>query len=1037
MISKPFVAYTVSNTNSIHMKLSQFVAAMLLSTVTAFAQSTFPVNGVADKRSTPTAFTNATIVLSPTTTVNNATLLVQDGKILAVGSNVPVPKEAQVINCTGKFIYPAFIDAFTDYGVPRVERAPGFNFFAPAQLTSNQKGAFGWNQAIRADIDAAKLFSTDDARAKSLRDLGFGAVFTHQKDGIARGTGAVVTLASDRENNTILKDKAAAVYSFSKGSSTQSYPSSMMGCIALLKQTYYDAEWYKSNPDKEGVNLSLKAFNEAQNLPQIFDIAERGSGDASSKWNALRADRIGDAFGKQYIIKGLGYEYQRIAEMKKTGATFILPLNFPAAMDVEDAADVRFVAVADMKHWELAPTQPAAFEKNAIPFCLTTNDNRDPRQFFTNLKKAIENGLSETAALEALLTTPAKVLDVADKLGSLEKGKIASFFITNGPVFADKSTILQTYIQGIKYAVKEDAWYTANGEYALAIQQNSTTQNFTVSIKNNQATVIAKDSVQGKLVFDGTQVKLNFNAGKKAKAGYKLSGINNGDVWQGTGLDSSSQLVTWQMTLVKETIAKADSSKPKAIPTVGTISYPLNGYGFEKAPTAQTLLFKNATVWTSAKDGILKETDVLLKDGKIAAIGKNLSDAGATVIDATNKHLTPGLIDEHSHIAVSSINEGGQSVTSEVRIGDNINPDDINIYRQLSGGVTTFHILHGSANTIGGQTQLLKLRWGVNDEDMKFAGADGFIKFALGENVKRSPAQQNNRFPDSRMGVEQVMVDAFTRAREYEKAIAAANTPSTAKKGTLAKQNPWTTVRRDLELDALVEILNKKRFITCHSYVQSEIVGALRVAEQFGFTLNTFTHILEGYKVAEKMKAHGAAVSTFSDWWTYKMEVVDAIPQNASIMQKVGLNVAINSDDAEMARRLNHEAAKSVKYAGMSEENALKMITINPATMLHVDKQVGSIEIGKDADVVLWSQHPLSVYAQAEKTVVDGIVYFDREKDAQLRKNIVQEKNRLMQKMAGEKRAGMPTVPAAASMEVMHSCGDHFHKHGLLVIDQH
>ncbi|TAF94275.1 MAG: amidohydrolase, partial [Bacteroidetes bacterium] len=283
------------------MKLSQFVAMLLLSTVTAFAQPTFPVNGVADKRSTPTAFTNATIIISPTTTVSNATLLVQDGKILAVGTNVAVPKEAQVINCTGKFIYPAFIDAFTDYGVPRVERAPGFNFFAPAQLTNNQKGAFGWNQAIRADIDAGKLFSTDDSRAKNLRDIGFGAVFTHQKDGIARGTGAVVTLAADKENNTILKDKAAAVYSFSKGSSTQSYPSSMMGCIALLKQTYYDAEWYKTNADKEGVNLSLKAFNEAQNLPQIFDIAERGNGDASSKWNALRADRIGDAFGKQYI----------------------------------------------------------------------------------------------------------------------------------------------------------------------------------------------------------------------------------------------------------------------------------------------------------------------------------------------------------------------------------------------------------------------------------------------------------------------------------------------------------------------------------------------------------------------------------------------------------------------------------------------------------------------------------------------------------------------------------------------------------------
>ena len=286
------------------------------------------------------------------------------------------------------------------------------------------------------------------------------------------------------------------------------------------------------------------------------------------------------------------------------------------------------------------------------------------------------------------------------------------------------------------------------------------------------------------------------------------------------------------------------------------------------------------------------------------------------MIDGTGKHLTPGIIDEHSHIAAFSINEGAHSVTSEVRIADNLNPEDISIYRELSGGVTTAHILHGSANTIGGQTQLIKLRWGVNDEELKFKGADPFIKFALGENVKRTASLQGNtRYPDTRMGVEEVQVDAFQRAVDYENAM---------------KRLPATT-RRDLELDALVEVMNKKRFITCHSYVQSEILELMNVAERFGFRINTFTHILEGYKVADIMKAHGANASTFSDWWDYKLEVQDAIAYNATIMQKEGLNVCINSDDAEMARRLNQEAAKSGKYGGMSEEDAFKMVTINPA----------------------------------------------------------------------------------------------------------
>jgi imidazolonepropionase-like amidohydrolase len=443
-------------------------------------------------------------------------------------------------------------------------------------------------------------------------------------------------------------------------------------------------------------------------------------------------------------------------------------------------------------------------------------------------------------------------------------------------------------------------------------------------------------------------------------------------------------------------------------------------------------LIKNATVWTNEKEGRLENTDVLVKAGKITQVGKNLSDASARVIDGTGKYLTPGIIDEHSHIAAFSINEGAQSVTSEVRIADNLNPDDINIYRQLSGGVTSSHILHGSANTIGGQTQLIKLRWGVNDEGLKFQGADPFIKFALGENVKRTASTQGNtRYPDTRMGVEEVQVDAFQRAADYQKQLKEAEENNKKKTGPIS-------VRRDLELDALVEILNKKRFITCHSYVQSEITELMHVADKYGFKVNTFTHILEGYKVADKMKAHGANASTFSDWWAYKLEVQDAIAYNATIMQKMGLNVCINSDDAEMARRLNQEAAKSVKYGGMSEEDAFKMVTLNPAKALHVDDRVGSIKTGKDADLVLWSDNPLSIYAQALYTIVDGTVYFDRNKDKEMRKQISAERNRLIQKMITEGRTNPgSTTPMRPTLQLVLHCEDYEHNDGILDTDSY
>ncbi|GAB4094354.1 amidohydrolase family protein [Flaviaesturariibacter terrae] len=994
------------------------------------AQETFPVGGVADPKTEYYALTHASIYKDATTLLSDAMLVLRDGRIISVGPSAAPPAGAVVIDCKGKFLYPSFIDIFSDYGLPAVQRPTGnFDFFARAQYNSSTKGAYGWNGAVHPEQEAFRQFTVNDAAAKGLRDLGFGTVLTHVKDGIARGTGALVTLKSDRDNTVLLRERASANYSFSKGSSTQAYPSSLMGSIALLRQTYLDAQWYKGKPAKEGVNLSLQAWNEQQALPQIFD--------AGDKWNDIRADRVGDEFGVQYIIKGGGNEYQRIREIAGTKATYILPLNFPQAQDVEDPNDARFVSLADMKHWELAPTNPAAFEKAGIPFCLTASDLRDPKGFWAALRTAMNYGLSETAALNALTKTPAQVLGVYDQVGSLEPGKWANFLVTSGSPFAEKTVLYQNWVQGTRYTVRDDSWTDRRGNYKLVVNSSSGPQEYTLNFReNNSASLIGKDTVTSRFYYDGRQVRINVAPERRPGANLALSGIVNEDAWSGTGTDAEGNRVTWTATYQGALPTKADSARVKRPQgPLGAVTYPFLPFGWTDStrPKQEIILIRNTTVWTSDDQGVLQNTDVLVAGGKIAGIGRNLPvPAGARVIDGTGKHLSPGIIDEHSHIAAASINEGGQSVTSEVRIADNLQPDDINIYRQLSGGVTTSHILHGSANTIGGQTQLIKLRWGVDDEGLKFRGADPFIKFALGENVKRSAAtlnnnSNNNRYPDTRMGVEQVLEDAFTRAKAYDSSWKAYNSAKN-KKGL-------TAPRRDLELEALAEILNNRRFITCHSYVQSEINAAMKVAERVGYHYNTFTHILEGYKIADKMKAHGANASTFSDWWYYKMEVVDAIPYNASLMQRVGLNVAINSDDAEMARRLNQEAAKSVKYGGMSEVDALKMVTINPARMLHIDRQTGSIRVGKDADLVLWSDNPLSIYARSLYTIVDGTVYFDRDKDSSMRRAVAAERARLIRKMNSEKRSGAPVVPAQPSYQVMLTCGEHNHSHGLLTID--
>ncbi len=505
------------------------------------AQATYPQNGIADQRHQYYAFTGATIVKDASTTLTNATMVIRDGKIIAIGTGIKVPDGAVSIDAKGKFLYPSFIDIYSEYGTPaQPPRQSSYNYTSRAQLTSNTKGAYGWNEAVRPQTDASKVFAENEKDAKTLRDIGFGTVLTHVKDGIARGTGAIVTLNTDKsENLVMLRERASAHYSFTKGSSTQAYPTSIMGSIALLRQTYLDAKWYKSRPATEGVNLSLEAWNNNLNLPQIFE--------ANDKWNDLRADRIGDEAGYQYIIKGGNNEYQRIPEIKATNAAYILSLNFPEARNVEDPTDARFVSLSDLKEWELAPTNPAALEKAGILFCLTSDELKDSKQFLTNLRTAINYGLSETAALNALTKNPASLLGMSDSLGSLEAGKLANFLITSGPIFDEKTTIYQNWIQGEKYGVKDDIFNQAVGKYNITLNTASGKKNYTLDFKSASAatTFLGQDTVTSKFYYDGRNVRLNVAPERKAEANVRLSGVVSGNQWQGYGEDSAGNRFTW------------------------------------------------------------------------------------------------------------------------------------------------------------------------------------------------------------------------------------------------------------------------------------------------------------------------------------------------------------------------------------------------------------------------------------------------------------------------------------------------------------
>lgn len=982
-----------------------FKSAACCIVIATFITPTLQANSqLTDNTPKITALTNATLMIEPGKTLNRATLLIENRKIKSIITDEQIPNDAYVIDMTGKVIYPGFIDPYSDYAIDfKYEQQKS----TPPVYEIKRIGGNAENGAIHAEKEWFNYVYPDEESAKTWLNNGFTTVQTGMLDGIFRGRATTVSLAPLKANDIIYRSKSSHLLAFDKGSSIQDYPSSLMGSMALIRQTLADAKWYNANIGKSLDNTSVDTIE--------FNIALERLGNIEQEATIFEAKDLNSLLRSANLLKenqlsasllGNGREYTRINEVKATGFSIILPLNFPAAPNVKDDGEERNISLAELRHWERAPTNPYALEIANIPFALTLHGIKADA-FWPRLKQAVDAGLSKQTALAALTTEAAEIAGISEVNGRLKSGYMADLVVANGDLF-ESGKIESIWLQGQeKQLVPRDTHWLASN-YQLTLGE------LTLDL-----TVTQDDKLSGTLSSGEQEItlssltyanqRLTFTA-DLSDAGYP--GINRFTLWfddqgiHGRMLDKdNSQHLLAGVTIESEQEVEI---KPERLikPLVSKLTQPNVAYGLISQPETEKIHLKNATIWTSAEQGIIKNSDLLISRGKIEKIGNKLNTpSGYQVIDATGKHITAGIIDEHSHIALNGgLNEMSDAITSEVRIGDVLNPEDIAIYRALAGGVTTAQLLHGSANPIGGQAQVIKMRWGDSAEGIKFQQAPASIKFALGENVKQSNWGDNftRRFPQSRMGVKSLFEEAFNEAIAYEKALKAFDNLRYNERRRQIAPKP------NYRLQAVSEVLNGQRDIHIHSYVQSEILMFIRLAEAYDFKVSTFTHVLEGYKVADEIAKHGAYASTFSDWWAYKFEVYDAIPQNTCLMHNKGVLTSINSDDYEMQRRLNQEAAKSVMYCGMDQADAWNMVTINPAKQLGVDSYVGSIEPGKQADIVLWDHSPLSVYAKVLSTWIEGRRYFDRKKDKAMQSDVAIERAALIQAILTSDKPSVP-----------------------------
>jgi imidazolonepropionase-like amidohydrolase len=961
---------------------------------------TEPVTGLRDNGPGFHALVGARVYTGPGQVLDSATVVIRNGVITAVGRNLRAPAGARVWDMKGQTIYPGFIDAHADLGMDAVPQG-------------GDVGPTHWNPQVRAWFSTTSNAKDDSTRRVALRSLGFGTALAVPKQGIFRGTASVVTLSDAGVRERVLRADLAQAVGFNRSFQLGGmYPNSSMGTIALMRQTFMDAEWYiRANAAYEASGRSVLPPERSEALGALASAVQGKQPvlfQTESEEDYLRAQRLATEYKLTPWYRGSGMEYRLVDVLKGRTQPLIVPIAFPDAPDVSSPELALNVSLAQMRHWYLAPTNPAQLAAAGVPFALTTDGLSTLTQFLPNLRIAVARGLAPDKALAALTTVPAAWLGIDRTHGTIAVGKVANLVVTDGDLFTEESSVRDVWVQGARYGVTRPPQIDPRGTWAitsadadgfpatLRLEGPVNRIRGTIEREGRRAITLASARViseTGRLeiTFPGEQLGLE---GTVLMAG----SVSGDEVFGWTSLPNGTD-PSFRGTRTEPFEGPARGAVAKKVPQIDLpFVRPMMEYGRASIPAQPAVvLVRNATVWTQGPQGRMENADLLVRAGKVVQVGKGITaPSGAVIVDGTGKHVTPGLIDPHTHAGVSSVNESGFAIVPEVRMGDVLTHNNIWMYRQLAGGLTSQMVKHGSANPIGGENVYVKNRWGMLPDDLRIEGAPRTVKFALGENPKRSP----NRYPNTRMGVQEIIRDHFLAARDYEKAWKAWEAD---KKGI--------PPRRDLRMEAILDILNQKLLVSSHGYRADEFLALVRLAEEFGFRIQTLQHGVEAYKIATELKNSGVAAVVWSDWGAFKLESYDATSYNARLLMEAGVVTSLHSDDAEISTRMNWEAGKLLR-SGVDEVQALSTVTNQAAKAIAIDNRIGSLEAGKDADFVIWNGNPLSQFTRAEQTWVDGRKYFSLDEDVKLREDIARQRAQLIQAIL---TAGTPDAPSAVA----------------------
>ena len=969
-----------------------FAAVLVTGAGAQQATRTQPVQGMRDNGTGYHALVGARVVTGPGQVLDDATIVIRDGLVRAVGRGMEAPAGARVWDLDGLTVYPGFIDAHADLDMDAVPEGGDI-------------GPTHWNPQVRAWFSTTRNLADDEDRRAALRSQGFGTALVVPKEGIFRGTASVVNLGDEGVRERVLRPDVAQAIGFQRSFDLGgSYPNSAMGTIALMKQTLMDAEWYQRAWD--AYESSGRAFlpPETSEALAALEDAVQGSQpvifETGGEEEYLRAHSLSSEFGLTPWFRGSGLEYRLIDVLRGRGDPLVVPLDFPDAPDVGHPGAALDASVADLRHWYLAPTNPAQLADAGVRFAITTDGLSSLNEFLPNLRIAVARGLATDDALAALTTTPASWLGIDRTHGTIAEGKVANLIVSEGDIFTEQATVRDVWVQGRVYGVTRPAQIDPRGTWQIASDDqwgfdadlvlegplNRLRGYLDVGSTGPELPGGARiDLASASAVAETGRIEARFNGEALGYQGMALlSGSVQGDEFYGwTSLPNGAD-PSFRGTRTEEFEGPSRGTVAMDVPEIDLpFIRPMMDYGRTSIPEQPAaVVVRNATVWTQGPQGMLEGADLLVRAGRVEAVGMDLdAPGGAVEIDATGKHVTPGMIDPHIHSGVSAVNESGFAIVPEVRMGDVVTHNNIWMYRQVAGGLTTAHIKHGSANPIGGENVFVKMRWGSLPDDLKLENAPRTVKFALGENPKR----RQGRYPDTRMGTQEIIRDHFMAARDYER-----------------EWQRWEETgeglppRRDLRMEAILDILGQELLISSHGYRADEFLALVRLAEEFGFRVQTLQHGVEAYKIAPELAESGVAAVVWSDWGAFKLEAYDATIYNARILIEAGVVTSLHSDNSEIASRMNWEAGKLLR-TGLTPEQALSTVTNQAAEAIAIHDRVGSLEAGKDGDFVIWSGDPLSQFTRAEQTWIDGRRYFSLEEDAAMREQIAQERTQLIQ----------------------------------------